>query len=147
MTNSKNINWVDSAELKAVKIDKTYGKKETYTSVILMSIVIYLSLVITSSFLVIEYGELAIASIKQLVTRGNFFNIALYVLSAICLITFGILLWFSIVGINKTKVGINHQVNTKDNYTTNIVSLVFGSIFMFMVVVLTIFRIIMMAIS
>lgn len=140
MVNTKNINWVDSAELKAVRIDKNYGKKETYTSLVLLSVVSYLTIIVISSFLIINYGEIVISYLKNMLYRNNFFNIAISVLSVLAFVCFLVLVWFSAVGINKTKVGINHQVNTKENFSFNVVSLVFGSILTLLLVVLTILR-------
>lgn len=139
---SSNINWVETAELKAVKIDKDYGKKETYISLILMGIVAYLVMMILFTFITFNYGEMIISNIKNIITKGNLFSIMLYTLSALTLGTFLALVLFSVKGINKTMVGINHQVNTKDNYIVNIVSLIMGSIFIIILLVLTIFRII-----
>jgi hypothetical protein len=145
MVNTKNINWVDSAELKAVRIDKHYGKTETYTSLILMSIVLFLAVSVISSFFIINYGDIVLQKIRAFVSQGNFFNISLYVLSALALIVFLALLWFSISGLRKTRVGIIHQVNTTDNFTLNIVSIVISSIGIILLIALTIFRIILLS--
>lgn len=144
MINTKNINWVDTAELTAVRIDKNYGKKETYTSLVLMGIIGIFTIGIIGSFLVINYGEFVISTLRTFLYQRNFFNIFLYVLSGLTLMCFIATLWFSINGIRKTKVGINHQVNTKDNYTLNIISLVFSSVLIFLLIVLTIFRLFIM---
>ncbi len=143
MVNTKNVNWVDSAELKAVRIDKDYGKNETYTSLILMGVMLFLVISIISSFFVINYGDIVLQNIRAFISQGNFFNIALYVLSALALIVFIALLWFSINGLRKTRVGIIHQVNTKDNFSLNIVSIVISSIGIVLLIALTIFRIIL----
>lgn len=140
MVNTKNINWVDSAELKAVRIDKNYGKKETYTSLVLLGVVSYLTIIVISSFFIINYGEIVISYLKNMLYQNNFFNIAISVLSVLAFVCFLVLVWFSAVGINKTKVGINHQVNTKENFSLNVVSLVFSSILTLLLVVLTILR-------
>lgn len=139
---SSNMNWVDTAELKAVKIDKSYGKKETYTSIILMGVVIYLVLMILSFFVVINYGESIIYFLKSFVNRGNFFNIAFFLLSFVTLFVFLAQVMFSVKGISKTRVGINHQVNTKDNYVVSIVSLVVTSAYILILLGLVIYKII-----
>ena len=143
MVNSKNINWVDTAELKAVQIDKNYGKKESYTSLILMGIVVYLTMMIISTYLVFTYGEMAIEMANDLLSQGNFFEVATYALTGLSLIVFGFLLWFTIKGMNKTRVGIIHQVNTKENYSINVVSLIMGTVFITLLIGFTILRIIM----
>lgn len=139
---SSNMNWVDTAELKAVKIDKSYGKKETYTSIILMGVVIYLVMMILSFFVVINYGESIIYFLKSFVNRGNFFNIAFFLLSFVTLFVFLAQVMFSVKGISKTRVGINHQVNTKDNYVVSIVSLVVTSAYILILLGLVIYKII-----
>ena len=143
MQNTKNINWVDTAELKAVKIDKNYGKKESYTSLVLAGVVAYFVMMIITTYLVLTYGEIAIEMAKDLLYQGNFFEVASFALSGVSLIVFGFLLWFSIKGMNKTKVGIIHQVNTKDNFSLNIFSIVISSIGIVLLIALTIFRIIL----
>ena len=143
MQNTKNINWVDTAELKAVKIDKNYGKKESYTSLVLAGVLAYFVMMIITTYLVLTYGEIAIEMAKDLLYQGNFYEVASFALSGVSLIVFGFLLWFSIKGMNKTKVGIIHQVNTKDNYSINVASLVIGTIFVGLLIGFTILRIIM----
>lgn len=143
MQNTKNINWVDTAELKAVKIDKNYGKKESYTSLVLAGVLAYFVMMIITTYLILTYGEMAIEMAKDLLYQGNFFEVASFALSGVSLIVFGFLLWFSIKGMNKTKVGIIHQVNTKDNYSINVASLVIGTIFVGLLIGFTILRIIM----
>ena len=143
MQNTKNINWVDTAELKAVKIDKNYGKRESYTSLVLAGVLAYFVMMIITTYLVLTYGEIAIEMAKDLLYQGNFFEVASFALSGLSLIVFGFLLWFSIKGMNKTKVGIIHQVNTKDNYSINVASLVIGTIFVGLLIGFTILRIIM----
>lgn len=143
MQNTKNINWVDTAELKAVKIDKNYGKKESYTSLVLAGVLAYFVMMIITTYLVLTYGEMAIEMAKDLLYQGNFFEVASFALSGLSLIVFAFLLWFSIKGMNKTKVGIIHQVNTKDNYSINVASLVIGTIFVGLLIGFTILRIIM----
>ena len=143
MQNTKNINWVDTAELKAVKIDKNYGKRESYTSLVLAGVLAYFVMMIITTYLVLTYGEIAIEMSKDLLYQGNFFEVASFALSGLSLIVFGFLLWFSIKGMNKTKVGIIHQVNTKDNYSINVASLVIGTIFVGLLIGFTILRIIM----
>ncbi len=129
MQNTKNINWVDTAELKAVKIDKNYGKKESYTSLVLAGVLAYFVMMIITTYLVLTYGEIAIEMAKDLLYQGNFFEVASFALSGVSLIVFGFLLWFSIKGMNKTKLGIIHQLNTKYNYSINFSSLDIVTVF------------------
>ena len=127
MLNTKNINWVDSAELKAVTINSKYGKKETDVALTLMVVTVSLISFIICSFLLINYGDMVIRTVRSFISQGNFFNIMLIVLSVISLVTYAFVLWFGINGIKKSTVGINHQVNTKASLNMNIVSISIAS--------------------
>lgn len=144
MLNTKNINWVDSAELKAVTINSKYGKKETDVALVLMIITVSIIAFIISSFLMINYGDVVIKTIRSFISRGNFFNIALIVLSVISAITYAFVLWFGINGIKKSVVGINHQVNTKPNLNMNILAISVSSGIISFFLVLLIVRMILM---
>lgn len=137
---SKNINWVDSAELKAVKIDKKYGKHEADVSFILMISLISIVNYIVASYLLINYGDLVIAQIRYLLSKYNIFNILLLLMSVVSVFIFILTLVFSIIGIRKSKVGINHQVNTKTNLKMNIIYLSLTCLTMFIYVVLLIIK-------
>ena len=137
---SKNINWVDSAELKAVKIDKKYGKREADVSFILMISLISIVNYIVASYLLINYGDLVISQIRYLLSKYNIFNISLLLMSVVSVFIFILTLVFSIIGIRKSKVGINHQVNTKTNLKMNIIYLSLTCLTMFIYVVLLIIK-------
>lgn len=137
---SKNVNWVDSAELKAVKIDKKYGKREADVSFILMISLISIVNYIVASYLLINYGDLVIAQIRNLLSKYNIFNISLLLMSVVSVFIFILTLVFSIIGIRKSKVGINHQVNTKTNLKMNIIYLSLTCLTMFIYVVLLIIK-------
>jgi hypothetical protein len=119
-------------------IDKEYGKKESIISLSLMCIVVVFIISVVYFYLAIYYGDSIINNIRSFITRGNFFDIFLTVLSIITITIYGVMLYFSIKGISKSTVGINHQVNTKDSLTYNIISLSVASIFVFLFIVLVI---------
>lgn len=144
MVNSKNINWVEKAELKAVVIDKDYGKNETYTGIVLMGVLISLITFIISFFIVINYGEQMLEYVKNILFQNNFFNISLYCLSVISCVVYLVMACFSVKGIVKAKIGINHQVNTKENFVINVLTLIISSFYVLLIVGLTIFRLFIM---
>ena len=144
MLNTKNINWVDSAELKAVTINSKYGKKETDVALTLMVVTVSLISFIICSFLLINYGDMVIRTVRSFISQGNFFNIMLIVLSVISLVTYACVLWFGINGIKKSTVGINHQVNTKASLNMNIVSISIASAVLLFFIILLVGRMILM---
>ena len=144
MLNTKNINWVDSAELKAVTINSKYGKKETDVALTLMVVTVSLISFIICSFLLINYGDMVIRTVRSFISQGNFFNIMLIVLSVISLVTYAFVLWFGINGIKKSTVGINHQVNTKASLNMNIVSISISSAVLLFFIILLVGRMILM---
>ncbi len=144
MLNTKNINWVDSAELKAVTINSKYGKKETDVALTLMVVTVSLISFIICSFLLINYGDMVIRTVRSFISQGNFFNIMLIVLSVISLVTYAFVLWFGINGIKKSTVGINHQVNTKASLNMNIVSISIASAVLLFFIILLVGRMILM---
>ena len=144
MLNTKNINWVDSAELKAVIINSKYGKKETDVALTLMVVTVSLISFIICSFLLINYGDMVIRTVRSFISQGNFFNIMLIVLSVISLVTYAFVLWFGINGIKKSTVGINHQVNTKASLNMNIVSISIASAVLLFFIILLVGRMILM---
>ena len=138
MNNIKETNWVEKAHLKPVMIDKEYGKKESIISLVLMGAVVSFIFFIVSAYLVIYYGDSFVSSIRSFITRGNFFDILLTVLAIVTIAVYGVMVYFSIKGITKSTVGINHQVNTKDSLTYNIISLSVASIFVVLFIVLVV---------
>lgn len=138
MNNVKETNWVEKAHLKPVMIDKEYGKKESIISLVLMGAVVCFISFIVSAYLVIYYGDSFVSSIRSFITRGNFFDILLTVLAIVTMAVYGVMVYFSIKGITKSTVGINHQVNTKDSLTYNIISLSVASIFVVLFIVLVV---------
>lgn len=144
MLNTKNINWVDSAELKAVTINSKYGKKETDVALTLMVVTVSLISFIICSFLLINYGDMVIRTVRSFISQGNFFNIMLIVLSVISLVSYAFVLWFGINGIKKSTVGINHQVNTKASLNMNIVSISIASAVLLFFIILLVGRMILM---
>lgn len=138
MNNIKETNWVEKAHLKPVMIDKEYGKKESIISLVLMGAVVSFIFFIVGAYLVIYYGDSFVSSIRSFITRGNFFDILLTVLAIVTMAVYGVMVYFSIKGITKSTVGINHQVNTKDSLTYNIISLSVASIFVVLFIVLVV---------
>ncbi len=138
MNNIKETNWVEKAHLKPVMIDKEYGKKESIISLVLMGAVVSFIFFIVSAYLVIYYGDSFVNSIRSFITRGNFFDILLTVFAIVTIAVYGVMVYFSIKGISKSTVGINHQVNTKDSLTYNIISLSVASVFVVLFIVLVV---------
>ena len=140
MENIKNTKWVETAQLQAVTINSKYGIRETEISLILMSIILTFVSLIISSYLVLNYGDIVIKTIRDFVMKGNFFTITLYMLSVLSLTLYVCFVCITSMGIRKTKVGINHQVNTKANFKTNIISLIITSSIIFIFIILIILR-------
>ena len=138
MNNIKETNWVEKAHLNPVMIDKEYGKKESIISLVLMGAVVSFIFFIVSAYLVIYYGDSFVNSIRSFITRGNFFDILLTVFAIVTIAVYGVMVYFSIKGISKSTVGINHQVNTKDSLTYNIISLSVASVFVVLFIVLVV---------
>lgn len=120
--------WVESAEIKAIKINKNYGKKQSKIALILMLVFISFVAGITIQYTTLIYGDLIIKFARNVLSYGNFLNIIFGISVIMSFISYICTLVYSIRTIVLGKTGINNKVNTKVTLKKGITYLVISSV-------------------
>lgn len=120
--------WVESAEIKAIKINKNYGKKQSKIALILMLVFISFVAGITIQYTTLIYGDLIIKFARNVLSYGNFLNIIFGISVIMSFISYIWTLVYSIRTIVLGKTGINNKVNTKVTLKKGITYLVISSV-------------------
>ena len=120
--------WVESAEIKAIKINKNYGKKQSNIALILMLVFISFVAGITIQYTTLIYGDLIIKFARNVLSYGNFLNIIFGISVIMSFISYIWTLVYSIRTIVLGKTGINNKVNTKVTLRKGITYLVISSV-------------------
>lgn len=122
--------WLESAEINPIKIDKDYGKKQSNIALILMLIVISFILGITLQYTTLIYGDVIIRFIRSILNIGNFINIIFGFLVVACLVAYVLSLIYSIRTIILGNTGVKNKVNTKITLKRGITYLIISNISM-----------------
>lgn len=120
--------WVESAEIKAIKINKNYGRKQSKIALILMLVFISFVAGITIQYTTLIYGDLIIKFARNVLSYGNFLNIIFGISVIMSFISYIWTLVYSIRTIVLGKTGINNKVNTKVTLKKGITYLVISSV-------------------
>ena len=120
--------WLESAEIKTVKIDESYGLKQSNIAFILMLIVVSLVLGISAQYITLIYGDSIIQFIRKTLSIGNFLNITFLISTMLCFVVYFWTLGYSIKAIVYGRTGIKNKVNTKNSLKKGIVYLIISNI-------------------
>lgn len=128
--------WLESAEIKAIKINKNYGKKQSKIASILTLVVICFIIVITTQYTTLIYGDKIISYARDFLSIGNFLNVMFLIAIMFCVIAYIWSLIYSIRTIILGKTGIKNKVNTTRTLKKGILYLTISNIAMFIFLIL-----------
>lgn len=128
--------WLESAEIKAIKINKNYGKKQSKIASILTLVVICFIIAITSQYTTLIYGDKIISYLRDFLSIGNFLNVMFLISIILCVIAYIWALIYSIRTIILGKTGIKNKVNTTKTLKKGIIYLTISNVAMIIFLIL-----------
>lgn len=128
--------WVESAEIKPVKIDKEFGIKQSNIAMILMLSLLVCVILVTFEYIIIFYGDTIIEYFREILSYGNFLNASFIIMAFTNYVIYLVGLVYSIRAIFLGRLGIKNKVNTKKTFNRGLTSLILSSLYILVFTVL-----------